>query len=84
MSTRLDPDPVPRRDVLGLAGLWVAGMAVLGSLIGMARLPQPAVLPEEASRFRVGMPEDFPIGSEKNIPGRNIRMLSRPEGLART
>ena len=26
MSGRLDPKPIPRRDFLGLAGIWAAGL----------------------------------------------------------
>jgi len=82
MPGRLEPKPVPRRDFLGLAGLWTAGLAILGSLLGMARLPKPAVLPEEASRFRIGRPEDFPANTERVMPGRNIRILSTNDGVA--
>ena len=82
MPSRLEPEALPRRDFLGLAGLCSAGLAILGSLIGMARLPRPAVLPEQASRFRIGRPDDFPVGIEKVIPGRNIRVISTSEGLA--
>ena len=60
MSDRLTPDPLPRRDFLSLAGLAAAGAAVLGSIVGMVRLPMPRVLPEAGSRFRIGRPEEFP------------------------
>lgn len=82
MPGRLDPKPLPRRDFLGMSGLWTAGAAIFGSLIGMARLPRPAVLPEQASRFKIGQPDEFPVGTAKVIPGRNIRVMSTRQGLA--
>jgi cytochrome b6-f complex iron-sulfur subunit len=82
MPGRLDPEPIPRRDFLGLAGLWTAGLAIVGSIVGMARLPVPNVLPEASSRFRIGRSEEFPVGSVKIVPGRNVRIVSSDAGLA--
>ena len=39
-----------RRDFLGLASLWSAGVALLIGLLGALRLPVPAVFPESNSR----------------------------------
>ena len=82
MSHRLEPEPLPRRDFLGLAGLWTAGLALLGSVIGMARLPKPSVLPEAGSRFRIGRPEEFPAGTARIVPERNVRIVSDTRGVA--
>lgn len=82
MPGRLEPEPVPRRDFLGLAGLWTAGIAVFGSMIGMARLPKPRVLPEVSSRFRVGRPADFRPGTAKVMADRNVRIVATGEGIA--
>jgi cytochrome b6-f complex iron-sulfur subunit len=82
MPGRLEPEPIPRRDFLGLAGLWAAGAAIFGSVIGMARLPVPNVLPEASRRFRIGHPEEFPAGSIRTIPGRNVRVVSNEAGVA--
>jgi len=82
MPNRLEPEPLPRRDFLGLAGLWAAGIAIFGSVVGMARLPKPNVLPEAGSRFRIGRPEEFPAGTAGIIPGRNVRVVSEPRGIA--
>lgn len=82
MSGRLDPEPMPRRDFLGLAGLWAAGTAIFGSIIGMARLPVPNVLPEASQRFRIGPPEEYPPGTARIIPERNVRVVSEARGLA--
>jgi len=82
MSNRLEPEPIPRRDFLGLAGIWTAGIAVFGSIVGMARLPKPSVLPEAGHRFRIGRPEEFPPGTSVMIPGRNVRVIAEARGIA--
>jgi cytochrome b6-f complex iron-sulfur subunit len=82
MPGRLEPEPLPRRDFLGLAGLWSAAIAVFGSIIGMARLPVPSVLPEVGSRFRIGAPGDFPPGTERVIPDRNVLVIGGEDGVA--
>ncbi|MFQ5665959.1 MAG: ubiquinol-cytochrome c reductase iron-sulfur subunit [Candidatus Binatia bacterium] len=82
MPSRLEPEPVRRRDFLGLAGLWAAGVAIFGSVIGMIRLPKPSVLPEAGHRFRVGRPEDFPAGTVRVIPEQKVLVLSNARGVA--
>lgn len=82
MPGRLDPEPIPRRDFLGLAGLWSAGAAIFGSILGMARLPVPNVLPEASARFRIGKPQEFPPGTMQTIPGRNVRVIADAKGVA--
>ncbi|MFH1279230.1 MAG: Rieske 2Fe-2S domain-containing protein [Candidatus Eisenbacteria bacterium] len=82
MPSRLEPEPLPRRDFLGLAGLWAAGAAIVGSIAGMARLPVPQVLPEADRRFRIGKPGEFPPGTSRIIPGRNVRVVSEERGIA--
>ncbi len=82
MSDRLTESPLPRRDFLGLAGLVAAGTAILGSVLGMARLPKPRVLPEAGSLFRIGRPEEFPPGTVRMIPERNVRVVATAGGVA--
>lgn len=82
MSDRLAPKPIPRRDWLGLTGLWTAGFALFSSMVGMARLPKPRVTPEASSIFRIGSPTELPAGSEKVIAEINMRVISTPQGIA--
>jgi cytochrome b6-f complex iron-sulfur subunit len=82
MSGRLEGEPIARRDFLGLAGLWATTVAVVGSLLGMVRLPMPSVLPEASRRLRLGKPEDFPPGTSKVIAGQNILVISESRGIA--
>ena len=82
MSKRLEPEPIPRRDFLGWAGPGAAAVAILGSIIGMAKLPIPSVLPEAAQRFRAGKPAEFPPGTVKVIADHNVRIIATEEGIA--
>ncbi len=82
MSGRLDPEPVARRDFLGIAGVWTAGITILGSILGMARLPKPRVLPEVSARFRIGKPSELILGASKIIKEHNVRVVRTDEGVA--
>ncbi len=82
MPGRLEPEPLPRRDFLGLAGLWTAGIAVFGSMVGMARLAKPRVLPEISAQFRVGKPSEFTPGTVKVIKEQNVRVIAPADGVA--
>ncbi|HOL92837.1 MAG TPA: ubiquinol-cytochrome c reductase iron-sulfur subunit [bacterium] len=82
MSGRLEPKPLPRRDYLGLLGLGSAGIAIFGSLLGMARLPKPRVLPEASSVVRIGPPLEFPPGTTRTLPELKIRVISTEKGVA--
>lgn len=82
MSKRLEPEPMARRDFLGIAGLWAATIAIVGSLIGMVKLIYPQLTPEVSKKFRIGWPDEFPPGTTQIVPERNVRIVSQSEGLA--
>ncbi len=82
MSGRLESEAIPRRDFLGLAGMWTATVAIVGSLLGMMRLPKPSLLPEAGSRVPIGHPEDFPAGSSRVVAEQKFVIVSEPRGLA--
>jgi cytochrome b6-f complex iron-sulfur subunit len=72
MSAKRFEQPIPRRDFLGRAAI-VSFLATIGAaFLGIMRLPKPAVLPESASRFKIGFPEDLPLDSRRFIEKRNI------------
>ena len=81
MPGRLEPEPIPRRDFLGLAGLWSAAIAITGSVLGMARMTKPRVLPEASARVRLGKADEIPVGSTRVYAGQNVRIASTAEGL---
>jgi cytochrome b6-f complex iron-sulfur subunit len=82
MSNRLEPDPLPRRDFLGMASMASAGLAVLGSMVGMVRLAKPSVLPEASKRFRVGKASDYSPGTTKIITEHSVRVVCGNNGIA--
>lgn len=81
MSGRLDPEPIARRDFLGWAGIWTAGIAILGSILGMTRLTMPRVLPDISRRFRIGKREEFTPGVVRIVPEQNVRISATEDGV---
>lgn len=80
-QSRLDPEPVPRRDVLGLGALWAAAGALLFSVAGMLRLPKAAVLASPSKKFRVTLPETLGVGDAFVPLGRNVSVYRDAEGV---
>ncbi|MEK7406688.1 MAG: Rieske 2Fe-2S domain-containing protein [Acidobacteriota bacterium] len=80
-GSRLDPEPVPRRDVLGLASIWSAAAALLFSLFGMLRLPKAAVLSSPSKKFRVTLPDTLPAGEALLPPGRSVAVFRDAGGV---
>ena len=78
--SRLDPEPVPRRDWLGLSSLWVMGGALLFGFVGMLRLPKAAVLASPSKKFRVALPETLPAGEPFVPPGRTVAIFQDAAG----
>jgi cytochrome b6-f complex iron-sulfur subunit len=79
--SRLDPEPIPRRDFLGLAASWSAASAILFALLGMARLPKAAVLPSPSKKFRVTVPESLAPGVPFFPPGRSVAVFRDADGV---
>jgi Rieske Fe-S protein len=79
--SRLDPEPVPRRDFLGLSALATAGTALFFALLGMLRLPKAAVLPSQSKKFRLALPEFLATGEAYVPPGRSVAVFRDHEGV---
>jgi cytochrome b6-f complex iron-sulfur subunit len=79
--SRLDPEPVSRRDLLGLMSLWATASAMLFAFFGMLRLPKAAVLASPSKRFRVALPETLAPGQAFTPAGRNVAVFRDPEGV---
>ncbi len=75
--SRLDPEAMPRRDVLGLAALGAACGTCAFALIGAARLPKAAVLPSASKKFKVTLPEALPPGEAFIPPGRPVALFRK-------
>ncbi|MEW6321889.1 MAG: Rieske 2Fe-2S domain-containing protein [Acidobacteriota bacterium] len=80
-ASRLDPEPVPRRDVLGLLSLWSMATALLFAAVGMLRLPRAAVLPSPSKKFRVTLPDTLAAGEPFVPPGRSVALYRDEAGV---
>jgi cytochrome b6-f complex iron-sulfur subunit len=79
-QSRLDPEPIPRRDMLGLTSLWAAGAALCLAVLGMGRLPKAAVLSSPSKRFSVVFPDTLLPGQAFSPPGRSVAVFRDQEG----
>lgn len=79
--SRLDPDPMPRRDFLGLASLWAAGSTLTFAAIGALRLPKAAVLSSPSKKFKATLPENLPEGVPFVPPGRSVALFRDGQGV---
>lgn len=80
-SSRLDPEPMPRRDFLGLAAMWAMGASAAFALLGMLRLPRAAVLPAPSKKFKVALPESLADGEPFVPPGRSVALFRDKQGV---
>lgn len=79
--SRLDPEPTPRRDFLGLAALWAAGSTLLFAAVGMMRLPKAAVLSSPSKKYLVVLPESLALGEPYEPPGRAVVLFRDGDGV---
>jgi nitrite reductase/ring-hydroxylating ferredoxin subunit len=78
--SRLDPEPVSRRDVLGLSALGSAVLALILAVFGAARLPRAAVVRAPSRKFRVSLPETLGPGEAYLPPGRSAALYRDADG----
>ena len=76
-----DKGGVSRRDFLGLASLGAVILSSLTFLIGILRMPKPNVLYEESRKFKIGKPENFPIGTVKKLDDKMAFIFADNDGL---
>ena len=79
--SRLDPEPIPRRDMLGLGAIWATASALLFALVGSLRLPRAAVVSSPSKRFRVTLPDSLPAGEAYIPPGRSVAVFRDAQGV---
>jgi cytochrome b6-f complex iron-sulfur subunit len=79
-SERFKP-AVERRDFLGLAAFWSFLSTGVVMVAGALRLPMPSVFPETGSKFRIGPPDRYPLGSAVKLAERNVLVLRDERGF---
>ena len=80
-KSRFDPEPMPRRDFLGLAALGSMAAAFALSIFGMLKLPKAAVSASPAKKFNVALPDTLPEGEAFVPPGRNVAVFRDADGV---
>jgi nitrite reductase/ring-hydroxylating ferredoxin subunit len=81
VRSRLEPEPIPRRDFLGLAAAWSAFVALLFAFFGAMRLPRAAVVPVPSRKFKVLLPETLTAGEAFLPPGRSVAVFRDADGV---
>jgi cytochrome b6-f complex iron-sulfur subunit len=79
--SRLDPEPLARRDFLGLAAMWSAVVALAFATVGALRLPRAAVVPVPSRKFRVVLPETLVAGEPLVPVGRSVAVFRDGTGV---
>ena len=75
--------PQPRREFLNEAARWTTVGALGMAGLGVARMPQPGVLPGPSSTLKIGAPGDYPVSDEPaRVPGHNLFVLHWADGYA--
>ena len=72
---------VSRRSFLGLASLGAVLLSSLTVLAGALRLTKPNVYYEESKKFKIGIPENFPVGVVKKLEDQGVYIFSENDGL---
>lgn len=80
-KSRFDPEPMPRRDFLGLAAMGSMIAAFALSIFGMLKLPKAAVSASAAKKFNVSLPDTLVEGEAFIPPGRNVAVFRDGEGV---
>ena len=77
----MQPEKISRRDFLGLSAMaaCVAAWAMTG--IGLLKFPMPGLLPDISGKFKIGHPEDFPVGTTKIFSEKNVIVFRDEKGL---
>lgn len=80
-KSRFDPEPMPRRDFLGLAAMGSMIAALVFSIFGMLKLPKAAVSASLSKKFKIALPDTLPVGEAFIPPGRNVAVFRDGEGV---
>ena len=72
---------VTRRSFLGFASFGAVILSGLTALGGIMRYSKPNVHYEESKQFKIGNPDNFPVGLVKKLEDKRVYVFSNPEGL---
>lgn len=72
---------VSRRDFLGLVSMGAAVLSSFTLLAGIFRMSKANVRYEEATRFKIGKPDNFPVGTVKKLDDKGVFIFAGDDGL---
>jgi Rieske Fe-S protein len=72
-------ESLSRRDFLTTVVYWSIAAAASSVFFGLLRFPKPALFPDIPRVFKIGKPEDYPLGSEKIFEEKKV-IVRRDEG----
>ncbi len=72
---------ISRRDFLGSASLGAVILSSFTALAGILRFTKSNVYYEESKKFKIGKPENFPVGLVKNLEDQKVFIFSDTDGL---
>lgn len=81
LATTVDTHEISRRKVLEVFASSLVGAAALGTAITTVRYLHPNVLFEAATRFRIGRPEDMPVGTLTVLRAKKLYIVHAVEGF---
>lgn len=70
-----------RREFLAAVGAAAVGMAGLGTGVTAVRFLRPEVLFEAPTRYRIGRPEDIPVGTLVVLPEQRVYLMRAAAGF---
>ena len=77
----LEEDERTRRAFLGLLGGAAMSLAGVGTGVTAVRYMWPEVLFEEETRFRIGKPDQIPVGTLVAMPEQKVYVMHAREGF---
>ena len=76
-----DKEGVSRRDFLGLASISAVILSSLAVIAGIFRMTKADVHYEESRKFKIGKPEEFPVGTIKKLDDKKVFIFAGKDGL---
>lgn len=76
-----EKESISRRDFLSSASFGMVVLSALALIAGMFRMSKPNVRYEEATKFKIGKAENFPVGTVKKLDEKGVFIFSTDDGL---
>ncbi|MBI4600382.1 MAG: ubiquinol-cytochrome c reductase iron-sulfur subunit [Planctomycetes bacterium] len=81
LSASSNEQELERRRFLGLVGSGALGVSVAGTAVTAVQYISPNVLYEEDTRFKVGTPDSFPVGTVLALGPQKVYVVRTEEGF---